>query len=127
MILKQKGDKQKPVKEIDQALQITQKEVALKQLRKELALEKQKVLKLKQQKTDLKDQLQPDTSKDPKSKNKSGPVLLKWKEEMLELIKDSPALKKLLKQTREQNTSDAKVIELQAECHTHETEAFRLR
>ena len=46
---------------------------------------------------------------------------------MLELIKDSPALKKLLKQTREQNNVDAKVIELQAECHAQETEAFRLR
>jgi hypothetical protein len=96
MILKQKGDKQKPVKEIDQALQITQKEVALKQVRKELALEKQKVAKLKQQKTDLKEQLQPDP-KDPKQKAKSALALPKWKEDMLELIKDSPALKKLLK------------------------------
>ena len=46
---------------------------------------------------------------------------------MIELIKDSPALKKLLKQTKEQNAADAKVIELQAECHAHETEAFRLK
>ena len=48
VILKQKGDKQKPVKEIDYSLQITQKEVALKQLRKELTIERQKVAKLKQ-------------------------------------------------------------------------------
>lgn len=109
MILKQKGDKQKPVKEIDQALQITQKEVALKQLRKELAVERQKVLKLKQQKTELKEQLQPD----PKQKQKGGAAALpKWKEEMLEMLKDSPSLKKLLKSTRDQNTTDSKVIEL---------------
>lgn len=100
MILKQKGDKQKPVKEIDQALQITQKEVALKQLRKELTLERQKVAKLKQQKSELKEQLQPDP-KDAKQKGKSVPSLPKWKEDMLELIKDSPAIKKLLKQTKE--------------------------
>lgn len=48
VILKQKGDKQKPVKEIDYSLQITQKEVALKQLKKELTIERQKVAKLKQ-------------------------------------------------------------------------------
>jgi hypothetical protein len=46
---------------------------------------------------------------------------------MLEHIKDSPSLKKLLKQTKEHNYTDARVIELQAECHTQEAEAFRLR
>jgi hypothetical protein len=65
---------------------------------------------LKQQKSDLKEQLEP---KDPKQKgNKNVPVLAKWKEEMLELIKDSPSIKKLLKQTRDQNQADARVIEL---------------
>jgi hypothetical protein len=58
----------------------------------------------------LKEQLEP---KDPKQRgNKSVPVIAKWKEEMLELIKDSPSLKKLLKQTKEQNYTDARVIEL---------------
>ena len=69
-------------------------------MRKELALEKSKVAKLKQQKTDLKEQLQPDP-KDAKLKAKNAVVIPKWKEEMIELIKDSPALKKLLKQTKE--------------------------
>ena len=46
---------------------------------------------------------------------------------MLELIKDSPSIKKLLKQTRDQNQADARVIELQAECHSQEAEAFRLK
>jgi len=44
--------------------------------------------------------LQPDP-KDTKLKAKNAVVIPKWKEEMLELIKDSPALKKLLKQTKE--------------------------
>jgi hypothetical protein len=65
---------------------------------------------LKQQKSDLKEQLEPKDAKQKGSKNV--PTLAKWKEEMLELIKDSPSIKKLLKQTRDQNQADARVIEL---------------
>jgi hypothetical protein len=62
----------------------------------------------------LKEQLEP---KDPKQKIIKN-VPAKWKEEMLELIKDAPSIKKLLKQTRDQNQAETQVIELQAECHS---------
>lgn len=107
-------DKAKPVKEVDFALQVSQKEGQIKVLRKDLASQRSKVSALKQQHSELQDQVhllsQKAARRGPALATPLPASLPDWKLKLCDLLGHC-SFKHLLTTLKEANQGETQLIE----------------